>query len=134
MFIDTSALVAIIEREAEAVRLKSAIRASEKRWTSPLVRLETTMVLSRGRNSLVSQLAVSFDNVIKSLGVEITPLTDEMGIRAVEAFEKFGKGRGHPAQLNLADCMSYGAAKVLHAQLLFKGDDFAKTDIAVAAF
>jgi ribonuclease VapC len=134
MFIDTSALVAIIEREAEAARLTGAIRASANRWTSPLVRLETTMVLSRARSSRVSQLSISFDNIIKSLRVEIIPLTDEMGIRAVEAFEKFGKGRGHPAQLNLADCMSYGAAQVLKAQLLFKGDDFTKTDIAVAAF
>jgi ribonuclease VapC len=134
MFIDTSALVAIIEREAEAARLTGAIRASANRWTSPLVRLETTMVLSRVRSSRVSQLSISFDNIIKSLRVEIIPLTDEMGIRAVEAFEKFGKGRGHPAQLNLADCMSYGAAKVLQAPLLFKGDDFAKTDIAAASF
>ena len=61
--------------------------------------------------------------------VDFTPA---MADAAVEAFRRFGKGRGHPAKLNLGDCMSYGFAKVLDVPLLFKGEEFRKTDIQAA--
>ena len=55
------------------------------------------------------------------------PITDEIGRAALDAFDRYGKGRGHPAQLNMGDCFAYGAAMTLGVPLLFKGDDFAKT-------
>ena len=61
----------------------------------------------------------------------IEPITEQIGIRAIEAFEKFGKGR-HSARLNLGDCFAYAFARVYEAKLLFKGDDFIHTDITSA--
>jgi ribonuclease VapC len=59
-------------------------------------------------------------------------LTSPMILAALQAYERFGKGRNHPARLNMGDCLSYGAARVLGLPLLYKGDDFSKTDIASA--
>ncbi len=60
--------------------------------------------------------------------INVEPITDAVGKLAVECFATFGKGR-HPARLNIVDCFSYAAAKALGEPLLFKGDDFAQTDI-----
>jgi ribonuclease VapC len=62
--------------------------------------------------------------------VETVPITREIGDLALQAFEKYGKGRGHKAQLNMGDCFAYACAKSLGVPLLYKGDDFAKTDLA----
>lgn len=64
--------------------------------------------------------------------ITITPFTESLAELAAQAFLKFGKGCGHPAQLNFGDCMAYALAKSLDAPLLYKGDDFAKTDIRSA--
>lgn len=62
--------------------------------------------------------------------IEIIPIEETDGRLAVQAFRDFGKGRGHPAQLNLADCLSYACAKNRSLPLLYKGTDFAQTDLA----
>jgi ribonuclease VapC len=134
MFIDTSAFVAILRGETESKAFLVAIKESKNPRTSPIVRLETVIVIATRKGLAIDQAEQLFDALASSLGIAVTSLTDEMGRAACDAFARFGKGRGHPAQLNLADCLSYGAAKVMQTSLLFKGDDFAKTDIAVAAF
>jgi len=65
-------------------------------------------------------------------GIEVIAIDDNIAKKAVAAYAAFGKGRGHPAQLNLADCMSYACAKSYRVPLLFKGNDFAQTDIRSA--
>jgi ribonuclease VapC len=67
--------------------------------------------------------------LIEAANITVIPFTDEMGRIAVDAFEKFGKGRKSAAQLNLGDCLSYAAAKGAGLPLLFLGDDFTKTDV-----
>lgn len=62
--------------------------------------------------------------------VEIVPIDTVDGWMAIQAFRRYGKGRGHPAQLNLADCLSYACAKNRGIKLLYKGNDFAATDLA----
>jgi ribonuclease VapC len=62
--------------------------------------------------------------------IEVVPLTDEIGRAALDALERYGKGRSHPAQLNLADCFASACAKVYLVPLLYKGDDFRRTDLA----
>lgn len=134
MFIDTSAFVAIIAGEAEAARLARAIEAAERRVTSPLVRLEAAMVLSTRLGKPPEEAERFFDAVCAEAEIEVVPLTDDIGRAAVAAFARFGKGRGHKAQLNLADCLSYAVARVLALPILFKGRDFAHTDLAIAPY
>jgi ribonuclease VapC len=62
-------------------------------------------------------------------GITLVPVGEKMVSLAVKAFADYGKGRGHPAQLNLADCLSYACAKALGMPLLYKGQDFARTDL-----
>lgn len=65
-------------------------------------------------------------------GIEVIAITDEIGRAALDAFDRYGKGRGHPARLNLGDCFASGAAVTLGVRLLYKGDDFTQTDLRSA--
>jgi len=67
-----------------------------------------------------------------AVGIIVMPITEADGLTALEAFARYGKGRGHPAQLNMGDCFAYAAAKNAGASLLFKGSDFGHTDIRQA--
>jgi ribonuclease VapC len=73
-----------------------------------------------------------FDDLLENAGVLAIPFDEAMTKAAFEAFRRFGKGQGAPAQLNFGDCAAYALAKLRNEPLLFKGDDFARTDIARA--
>jgi ribonuclease VapC len=75
--------------------------------------------------------AAEFDAFMERLGLEVMPFTIEQARRARDAHRRFGKGR-HPAKLNLGDCFSYALAQERNEPLLFKGDDFAQTDVKAA--
>uniref|UniRef100_UPI0031013A66 type II toxin-antitoxin system VapC family toxin n=1 Tax=Neorhizobium sp. EC2-8 TaxID=3129230 RepID=UPI0031013A66 len=130
MFIDTSVIVAILALEDDGSEWSKRMESAERLLTSPLVVLEATMVLSTRRitDPLVTQMVVS--DFLRSSGVEIVPIDEADGESAVRAFRDYGKGRGHPAQLNLADCLSYACAKNRGLPLLYKGNHFAQTDLA----
>jgi ribonuclease VapC len=128
MFVDTSAIVAIVTGEPEAAAMSDALAATQSRYTSPVVRLEATMVLATRLNVAPSRAQTLFDAFRNETAVVEVPIDERIGALAVACFETYGKGR-HPAQLNLADCLSYACAKALDARLLFKGEDFAKTDV-----
>ena len=72
------------------------------------------------------------DELIEVEEILVWPIDEPIIRLAADAFERFGKGRGHPAQLNFGDCMSYAVAKRLEAQLLFTGADFVHTDLLAA--
>ena len=128
MFIDTSALIAILTGEPDADMLAERLNGADHRNTSTIVRLETCAVLATRLD--ISPIAADglFDELIKEANIAITPITDDIGKRAVECFQTYGKGR-HPARLNIVDCLSYACAKALGATLLFKGEDFSQTDV-----
>jgi ribonuclease VapC len=132
MFLDTSAIVALLLREKEAGRIANSIARASKRFTSPLVRLETCMVLSTRLEITPGEANEQFDKFLEQSQIAVLPITDEIGELAVAAFEKFGKGRKSKAKLNLADCMSYACAKARHASILFVGRDFGHTDLTIA--
>jgi ribonuclease VapC len=132
MFIDTSAFIAILAGEPASAALASAIEAAESRTTSPLVRLETCMRLASKLDVSPEDAQAAFDQAIEDAAIEVAPITDAIGREAVAAFSLFGKGRGHPAQLNLADCVVYACAKARQTPVLCTGSDFAKTDIPLA--
>jgi ribonuclease VapC len=132
MFIDTSAVIAILADEPPAARLADAIATAKMRLTSGPVRLEASMRLASKLGVSPEQAQVAFDAMIEAADITIVPITDEIARLAVAAFTAFGKGRSHPARLNLADCLSYACARAHATPLLFIGADFAQTDIASA--
>ena len=129
MFVDTSAIVAILCGESDAAELAQRLAAMERRFTSPVVRLETCMVLATRLDLAPTQASALFDEFLEEANVSMIPINDKIGSLAVTCFEAFGKGR-HPARLNLGDCLSYACARAYRSPLLFKGDDFAQTYLA----
>jgi ribonuclease VapC len=128
VFVDTSAIVAIILDERDASALADALESAERRLTSPAVRLETCMVLTSRLDLPPLAAQDLFDDFISQSEVSEFSLDERIGRLAVECFERYGKGR-HPAQLNFGDCLSYACAKAHGAVLLFKGGDFTQTDV-----
>ena len=128
IFVDTSAFVAVFANEPERDRFIDAIGAAERRITSPVVRLETCIVLSSRLDFSPQAAEAQFNRFLDEAGIAEIEVSSAIGVAAVACFTRFGKGR-HPARLNFADCLSYACAKVHGATLLFKGDDFSKTDI-----
>jgi ribonuclease VapC len=128
MFVDTSAVVAILLEESDARSLSATLEAATQALTSSAVRLEACMVLAKRRDVSPLRAQHYFDSLTSEIGLTEIPIDERIGRLAVECFERYGKGR-HPAQLNLGDCLSYASAKTLGVPLLYKGDDFAKTDV-----
>ena len=130
MFIDTSVIVAILSGEDDAARWAGRIEQSAIRVTSPLVVLEAVMRLSTKLLVEPAETEAAIAQFLAEAGIEVVSINPADGNLAVRAFAAFGKGRGHPAQLNLADCLSYACAKGRGLSLLYKGNDFAQTDLA----
>jgi ribonuclease VapC len=131
IFVDASALAAIILREPEADWFIDALSRGERAVTSPLAVFEAALAVRRRFESTVREAVADVDELVSDLAIEIVPIERSQGHSALEAFDRFGKGR-HPAALNMGDCFAYALAKAHGSALLFKGDDFVKTDIAVA--
>lgn len=130
MFIDTSAIVAILASEDDADELSLRIEAAPRRMTSALVLLEASMRLSTLLAVEPEIVAEAVRAFLLEARIDVVPIGEGEAWLAVAAFARFGKGRGGPAQLNLADCLSYACAKGQGVPLLYKGFDFAATDIA----
>lgn len=128
MFVDTSAIVAIICGEPDAADLAQRLSTARRRFTSPVVRLETSMVLAAKLDISPARANALFDEFLAEADLSVVPIDDAIGALAVACFEAFGKGR-HAAKLNFGDCLSYACAKAHRAPLLFKGDDFSRTDL-----
>ncbi len=130
MFVDSAALIAIIHREPEKSLLVSRLEDATDPVTSPLVMLETVMRLTTILGNDVETAHAVTREFLAEAGIRIVPITEAMGEKAIEAFARYGKGQGHPARLNIADCLTYAAASELGQPILYKGNDFAETDLA----
>lgn len=130
MFVDTSAIIAILCGEPAADQLEQDIDDCESAITSPLVILEATMVLSTRLTIEPDVAETRVRHLLNSGSVAITVIDDETASQAIKAFQHYGKGRRSGARLNLADCLSYACAKQHRVPLLYVGDDFARTDLA----
>ncbi|MCJ9671916.1 MULTISPECIES: type II toxin-antitoxin system VapC family toxin [unclassified Neorhizobium] len=130
MFVDTSVIVAIFSKEEDAQQWIGKIEAAESLCTSALVVLETAMRLSTKLDEDPLVIEQGLSDFFKETKIQIIPIEEADGELAIRAFRDYGKGRGHPAQLNLADCLSYACAKNRGVPLLYKGADFARTDLA----
>ena len=129
MFVDASALVAILLGEADAPELALAIRRSRNPMTSAIAVFEVSAALARLNGGNVVAARREVEAFLNLAGVSLMPIGDRELERALDAFDRFGKGR-HPARLNMGDCFAYACARTQGLPLLFKGDDFSQTDIA----
>lgn len=127
MVIDTSALMAILQDEAERPAFHQAIEADDVRLVSAMSKLEAGMVAISRRGEVG---AADLDRLLARYGVVIAPFENHHADIARDAFVRFGKGR-HRAGLNFGDCAAYALAIAEGQPLLFKGTDFGATDVAV---
>lgn len=126
MVIDTSALIAIALDEPEAVHLEQCVVADPVRLISAATLLEVAMVLETNLGEAAGR---ELDLWLLKAGIDVIAVDADQIEVARRAWRRFGKGR-HPAGLNYGDCFSYALAFTRQQPLLFKGDDFGKTDIA----
>ena len=128
MILDTSAIVAILFDEDDAKTYADAISGAETCRASAATFVEASIVVEMQTKSAGSR---QLDAFFRRAGIVIEPVTEEQAHLARQAFTDYGKGR-HPAGLNYGDCFSYALAKATGEPLLFKGKDFAKTDLIAA--
>jgi ribonuclease VapC len=142
MFVDASALVAVINQEAGwdelAKRLSDVQNAC---FVSPLVRFEAALAVARAAATaggaaarptpeIVAAARDLVDDLVAELGAKEITISASIGDKAVDAAMTYGKAVGHPADLNFGDCFAYACAKACGVGLIYKGDDFAQTDLA----
>lgn len=130
MFLDASAMIAMIARESGGAALAARLDQAETAYTSPIAVYEAVLGLARVGNMPIESATAVLDRFLDEVRAVLVPIDVAIGREAVDAFGRFGKGR-HPAGLNLGDCFAYACARVMDVPLLFKGDDFPQTDIAV---
>lgn len=130
MILDTSAVVAVLELEPEADEFIRFIGEADVCRISAANLLELFIVVGARRNE---GLEKDLDLFLESARLSIEPFTPAQARIARVAYRTFGKGSGHPARLNFGDCFAYALAKDLDEPLLFKGDDFSRTDVRIAA-
>ena len=126
MVVDSSAMIAILRGEPEAVAFLHAIDSASIVRISAATYVESAVVLDAGRDPVLSR---RLDDLIQEGLFIIEPLTEAQARIARDAYRDFGKGSGHAARLNLGDCFAYALAKDKREPLLFKGLDFGLTDV-----
>ena len=129
MIIDSSAVIAVLKGEPEALDFARRMETSQSNKMSAANFVETSIVVDADRKPAGSQ---AFDAFLERASIEIVPVTVEHARLARQAYRDYGKGSGHPARLNFGDCFAYALAKTSGEALLFKGRDFAHTDVASA--
>jgi ribonuclease VapC len=131
IFVDASAIIAIIGEEEDALSLSSRLVQVSTICVSPVVIYEAVTGLARKRACPIADAEEMVDDFTMATQAQIIDISAEIGRDAVKAFNKFGRGR-HTAGLNMSDCFAYACAKAHNMPLLFKGNDFPYTDIEVA--
>lgn len=128
MVIDTSAILALLYREEDAEQIARCLEGARSRLISAVTRIELSFVVE-GRKGEAGR--ADLEELLKIVDPDIVAVTAQHADFAIEAFRSFGKGR-HRAGLNIGDCFSYALARAANQPLLFKGDDFSRTDIEIA--
>ena len=126
MIIDTSAIIAVLRGEPDASTFARAIADATIRRVSTVNFVESAVVIDASKDPIASR---RFDEFVKEANISVEPVTADQAQIARAAYRDFGRGSGHPAKLNFGDCFAYALAKSFGEPLLFKGSDFAHTDI-----
>lgn len=128
MFVDASALCAIMLDELDRALFERQLVEAADPVTSPIAIWETVRAMTREIDIDVLEARRRLAAYLDIVEIGVAAVGKAEGDAAVEAFDRFGKGR-HPARLNMGDCFAYACAKALGRPLMFKGDDFSQTDI-----
>jgi ribonuclease VapC len=126
MFVDSSAIIAVLFGESDAPRFLRAFASSERKLMSAVGHLESAIVVEARKGEAGAK---AYANFLAQAGIEVVAFDASQAEVALDAWRRYGKGR-HPAALNLGDCAAYALAAVGNEALLFKGEGFSKTDIA----
>lgn len=129
MIVDTSAVVAILAGEPESETYRRALASAEAAKISAATLVELYAVVD-SRSDPAQWRTV--DTLLKALRIVTVPFDAEQAAVARQAYRDFGRGSGHPAKLNLGDCYTYALASTTGEPVLFKGDDFSRTDLVPA--
>jgi ribonuclease VapC len=129
MIVDSSAIIAILKREPKWSVFSKALDSAESCRISAASYLESSIVVDGWRNPILSR---EFDELIERFNIQIEPVTAEQAKIARQAYRDYGKGSGHPANLNFGDCFTYALAREKREPVLWKGDDFVHTDLRPA--
>jgi ribonuclease VapC len=132
IFVDSSAIVAILAGDADAAALAAKLESDRERIAAAHVVLEASMRLGTlfGLAPLAADGLVT--RLLREAEITVVPITEDVGHAAVAAFDRYGRGRGAGGNLNFGDCLSYACAKAHDARLLYKGHDFSQTDVVAA--
>lgn len=130
IFVDASAAVSIMTLEDDADALLATMEADPRRIWSAIAKWETTLAVFRMQKRTINDVAADVDELARRLALEIVPIGDAEAASALDAHRRYGKRSGHPANLNMGDCFAYACARTNAATLLYKGDDFSRTDLA----
>ena len=125
MVIDTSALLALLLNEPDALRIAQAIEAASIRLVSAATFLETSIIIESKKGEAGGR---ELELLLYRASIEVAPVDQDQAEIARQAWRRYGKGR-HPAGLNYGDCFAYALATQRRLPLLFRGDDFAQTDV-----
>jgi ribonuclease VapC len=131
VFVDASALIVIIVGEPEGAELADRLEAERLRLCSALSVWETVAGLCRSHTFSVPAARTHVRRFLDAANMQFVSIGEREFELAADAYAEYGKGR-HPAALNMGDCFAYACARMNRAKLLFKGEDFAKTDIVSA--
>ena len=129
MIVDTSAIVAILRREPDANLYVDALARADESFMSAGTYLEAGIVVDSNGDPVLSG---RFDDLMAVSHVRVEPVTEQHAALARQAYRSFGRGSGHPAGLNFGDCFAYALSRARGEPLLYKGDDFARTDVEPA--
>lgn len=127
MIVDSSAIIAILRGEADAPAIAACLAGAARPAISAANWTEAAIAAEGGRGSHGDD----FDSFFGTFAIDIAPVTRELAAGARDAWRRFGRGN-HPACLNFGDCFAYALARARNEPLLFKGEDFARTDIEPA--
>ena len=130
VFVDASALAAIVRGEPDHLGLRTALDGFNTRLTSGLAVWETARAVQGGITEDMRAALLEVERFCLALEIDIVPIGAAEAAEAVSAHVRYGKGTGHPARLNMGDCFAYACARTNGAKLLYKGDDFGQTDLA----
>jgi ribonuclease VapC len=129
VIVDTSALVAILRAEPDADIFVTALSRAGDPKLSAGSYIETAIVVDMNRDPVLSG---RLDDLIAAVRLTVEPVTARHAEIARHAYRAFGKGTNHPAGLNFGDCFAYALSRATGEPLLFKGDDFSRTDVESA--
>ena len=128
IFVDASAIVAMLAPEDDGPAFAAKLEGAESICVSPVVIWEAVIALARIRRSPIDVAERGVSGFLEAIAAQTIPIDAAISKAAIDAFARYGKGR-HPAALNMGDCFAYACARLHNLALLAKGDDFARTDI-----